>query len=127
MNSDQSSVLSSDALRRPAGEEEARRRERFLELPPVLAVAHLLGAAPGDEAPPAAAELAAIAIALVLSLPAGPLAAAEADDTRLAVRTAAALYDGIRAAELDNGLRVYLKPIPGSTAVKMAASGAPMG
>lgn len=42
---------------------------------------------------------------------------AQAPDTRLALRTAAALYDGIRVAELDNGLRVYLKPIPDSTSV----------
>ena len=40
-----------------------------------------------------------------------------ADDGGLALRTAAALYDGVRAADLDNGLRVYLKPIPDSTSV----------
>src|SRR5271165_3142597 len=38
-------------------------------------------------------------------------------DTRLALRRAAALYDGIRTAELPNGLRIFLKPIPTSTAV----------
>jgi zinc protease len=54
---------------------------------------------------------------LVLVLPTSSLRAAEPDDARLALRTASALYDGIRTAELPNGLRVYLKPIPGSTAV----------
>src|SRR5262245_54797990 len=44
-------------------------------------------------------------------------APALADDGRLALRTASALYDGVRAAELGNGLRVYLKPIPDSTSV----------
>jgi zinc protease len=40
--------------------------------------------------------------------------AAESPDDRVALRTAAALYDGIRTAELPNGLRVFLKPIPSS-------------
>jgi zinc protease len=35
-----------------------------------------------------------------------------AGDTGLALRTAAALYDGIRTHTLANGLRVYLKPVP---------------
>jgi zinc protease len=39
------------------------------------------------------------------------------DDTRLALRTAAALYEGIQSTRLDNGLRVYLKPVPGSPVV----------
>jgi zinc protease len=45
----------------------------------------------------------------VLLAPATP---APADD--LALRTAAALYEGIRTETLPNGLRVFLKPIPGS-------------
>ncbi len=40
-----------------------------------------------------------------------------ASDLKLALRTAAALYDDIQEYELDNGLRVLLKPIPGSTSV----------
>src|SRR5262245_2009821 len=46
-----------------------------------------------------------------------PARAAETADSRLALRTAAALYDGIRTADLPNGLRVFLKPIPGSPSV----------
>jgi zinc protease len=38
-------------------------------------------------------------------------------DTQLALRTAAALYEGIRTEMLDNGLRVYLKPVPGAPIV----------
>src|SRR5260370_29233912 len=34
-----------------------------------------------------------------------------------ALKAAAALYEGIRTEKLDNGLRVYLKPIPGSPVV----------
>jgi zinc protease len=56
-------------------------------------------------------------LALLLAALARPAFAAEPADNRLALRTAAALYDGIRTAELSNGLRVYLKPIPASTAV----------
>jgi zinc protease len=56
------------------------------------------------------------ALALVFFAPL-PGLAAEDLDTRLAIRTAAALYDGIRTSELPNGLRVFLKPIPTSTAV----------
>ncbi len=52
-----------------------------------------------------------------LVLVARPSPAADDHDTRLALRTAAALYDGIRTTELPNGLRVFLKPIPTSTAV----------
>jgi zinc protease len=44
-------------------------------------------------------------------------AAAPDEDARLALRTAAALYDGIRTQTLDNGLRVYLKPVPGAPVV----------
>jgi zinc protease len=38
-------------------------------------------------------------------------------DTQLALRTAAALYDGIRTVTLDNGLRVYLKVVSGAPSV----------
>jgi zinc protease len=55
---------------------------------------------------------------LVLSLLAGAAEPADPDkDTRLALRTAAAFYEGIRTETLDNGLRVYLKPVPGAPAV----------
>src|SRR5687768_3734127 len=54
--------------------------------------------------------------ACLLALLNAPRAAADVDP-KLALRTAAALYDGIRTAELPNGLRVFLKPVPGSTAV----------
>ncbi len=56
-------------------------------------------------------------LGLLVCLLGQPLRAAEADDARLALRTASALYDNIRTAELPNGLRIYLKPIPTSTAV----------
>ncbi len=49
-------------------------------------------------------------------LAARPAAAAEGD-ARLALRTTATLYEGIRVSTLDNGLRVYLKPVPGSPVV----------
>lgn len=55
-------------------------------------------------------------VVLFLLLSPLPLHAAE-PDRGLALRTAAALYEGIHTAELDNGLRIYLKPIPGSTSV----------
>ncbi len=55
---------------------------------------------------------------LVPCLAAPAAGAAEgAGDARLALRTAATLYEGIRALTLDNGLRVYLKPVPGSPVV----------
>ncbi|MGL4553350.1 MAG: M16 family metallopeptidase, partial [Gemmataceae bacterium] len=41
--------------------------------------------------------------------------AAEKDD--LALTAAKALYDGITAATLPNGLQIYLKPVPGATSV----------
>jgi zinc protease len=53
---------------------------------------------------------------LVPCVAALPAAAAEGD-AQLALRTAATLYEGIRVATLDNGLRVYLKPVPGSPVV----------
>jgi zinc protease len=56
-------------------------------------------------------------LALLAAGLATPARAAEGGDARLALRTAAALYDGVRTAELSNGLRVYLKPIPASTSI----------
>src|SRR5262245_46534124 len=44
-------------------------------------------------------------------------ALADSPDSKLALRTVSALYDGIKTAELPNGLRVFLKPISGSTGV----------
>src|SRR5205823_10118358 len=44
-------------------------------------------------------------------------AGAEGADTKLALRTAAALYEGVRSEVLDNGLRVFLKPVPGAPVV----------
>ena len=44
-----------------------------------------------------------------------PKAAAPAADA--ALKTASALYDGVRVAILDNGLKVYLKPVPKSPIV----------
>jgi zinc protease len=38
-------------------------------------------------------------------------------DARLALRTAEAVFGGVRTVELPNGLRVYLKPIPGAATV----------
>src|SRR5262245_14502655 len=40
-----------------------------------------------------------------------------AKDDAPALRAAAALYEGVRVETLDNGLRVYLKPVPGSAVV----------
>ena len=57
-------------------------------------------------------RLAAAALALAI-LGAHP---AVADDTKL-LKTAQSLYDGVRQETLPNGLRVYLKPVPGSPVV----------
>jgi zinc protease len=46
-----------------------------------------------------------------------PRAEGPHDDSRLALRAAEALYAGIRTETLANGLRVYLKAIPGSPVV----------
>src|SRR5262245_47608677 len=58
---------------------------------------------------------------LALSLAAGAARAEDKkdskDESQLALRTAEALYDGIKTEELDNGLRIFLKPIDGSTSV----------
>jgi zinc protease len=58
-------------------------------------------------------------LAFLFFLPAAPAwaAAERATDVEVALRTAAALYEGIRVSTLDNGLRVYLKPVPGSPVV----------
>jgi zinc protease len=40
-----------------------------------------------------------------------------AQDDAAALRAAAALYEGVRVETLDNGLRVFLKPVPGSAVV----------
>jgi zinc protease len=56
------------------------------------------------------------ALAVCVALGFGPRsAAADADDP--ALKAAAAFYEGIRTETLPNGLRVYLKPIPGSPVV----------
>lgn len=63
-------------------------------------------------------RLAVVAIALGLSASSASLFSADppaAADT--ADRAAAALYEGIKTYTLDNGLRVYLKPIPSAPVV----------
>lgn len=66
---------------------------------------------------------AAILIALALSLCGLPVGIPDqargqaTSDASAALRAAAALYEGIRTETLANGLRVYLKPIPGSPVV----------
>src|SRR5262249_4876548 len=55
--------------------------------------------------------LAAIAVVAILR----PVAADEPKDKIL--ETAQALYDGVRTETLPNGLRVFLKPVPGSPVV----------
>jgi zinc protease len=60
----------------------------------------------------------AIVLSLLLPLIANPATRAESpSDRAAALRAAAALYEGIRVETLDNGLRVYLKPIPGAATV----------
>ncbi len=44
-------------------------------------------------------------------------AEAPAKEADAALRAAAALYDGVRVVTLDNGLKVYLKPVPGAATV----------
>src|SRR5436309_5347672 len=53
-----------------------------------------------------------IALALLVTF---PVAIRAADDP--ALKAAAALYEGVRTETLPNGLRVFLKPIPGSPVV----------
>src|SRR5438045_2506572 len=63
--------------------------------------------------------------ALVAVVPAPPPAAARDEKAARdkpggdnpALRAAAALYEGIRTETLPNGLRVYLKPVPGAATV----------
>jgi zinc protease len=59
-----------------------------------------------------------VAFALLSALVGAPSVRAEvpASDNP-ALRAASALYEGIRVETLDNGLRVYLKPIPGAATV----------
>src|SRR5262245_61409217 len=57
----------------------------------------------------------ALVVLLQAALLAGLLPARAADDT--ALQAANALYAGIRTETLDNGLRVYLKPVPTSPVV----------
>src|SRR5262245_60850618 len=57
----------------------------------------------------------ALAVLLLVAL-AYPAPAAEGADNP-ALKAAAALYEGIRTETLPNGLRVYLKPVPGSPLV----------
>ena len=59
-------------------------------------------------------------LGLALLLPCAVLvsrAAAADTDKDLALKAAAALYEGIRVEKLDNGLAVYLKPVAGSPTV----------
>lgn len=54
-----------------------------------------------------------LALAALAALAAHPAAA---DDAKL-LKTAQSLYDGVRTETLPNGLRVFLKPVPGSPVV----------
>ncbi len=54
---------------------------------------------------------------LLAVAPAPPAAAAKGDSDNPALKVATTLYDGIRVETLHNGLRVYLKPIPGAGVV----------
>ncbi|HEX5273342.1 MAG TPA: pitrilysin family protein, partial [Gemmataceae bacterium] len=60
-------------------------------------------------------------LGLTLLLPLAGLApragAADEKDSGAALKAAAAFYEGIRVETLDNGLRVYLKPVAGSPTV----------
>jgi zinc protease len=62
-----------------------------------------------------------LCLGLALLLPLAALApragAADEKETGAALKAAAALYDGIRVETLDNGLKVYLKPVAGSPVV----------
>jgi zinc protease len=57
-----------------------------------------------------------IVLLLALTVPHGGAADVEKDKA-VALKAAAAFYEGIRVEKLDNGLQVYLKPIPGSPVV----------
>jgi zinc protease len=56
-------------------------------------------------------------IVAFLGVPRPSARADENKDTQAALKAAAALYDGIRVETLANGLKVYLKPVPGSPVV----------
>lgn len=60
--------------------------------------------------------LAIVSLSLVRGVRADDPDAAKKGE-QVAMQAAAALYDGIRLHTLDNGLRVYLKPIPGAATV----------
>jgi len=63
-------------------------------------------------------QILSLAVLLPFALPASPAAAADVDkDKDVALKAAAALYEGIRVEKLDNGLVVYLKPVAGSPTV----------
>jgi zinc protease len=65
----------------------------------------------------AAGALFSLGIVLLLPAPLRSGAGAGQPGEDAAVKAAAALYDDIQAITLDNGLRVYLKPIPDSPVV----------
>src|SRR5205823_14786048 len=61
-------------------------------------------------------------LVVLLLIPVKPMPAADEKPAStpaaaVALRTAAALYDGIRTETLSNGLQIYLKPVPGSPIV----------
>src|SRR5215471_9421448 len=58
-----------------------------------------------------------LCLALLLPLAAFAPAADVEKDKAVALKAAAALYEGVRVEKLDNGLTVYLKPVPGSPVV----------
>ncbi len=64
-----------------------------------------------------------LAWALLLLTPAAALSLSDAEKPNLkpvenpAIKAASALYNGVRVETLDNGLKVYLKPVPKATAV----------
>jgi zinc protease len=61
--------------------------------------------------------LALLLIVLLAQVHLPHLSLAGGDDSQLALRTAAALYEGIRTETLENGLRIFLKPVPGAAEV----------
>ncbi len=71
---------------------------------------------------PSARTISLVSLTLCIALGMGGFdpqlrADGKADADKIAARTAAALYEGIRTATLPNGLRVFLKPIPGAPVV----------
>jgi zinc protease len=58
-----------------------------------------------------------LSLALLLPLAASSADAADEKDKSAALKAAAAFYEGIRSETLDNGLRVYLKPVAGAPTV----------